>query len=151
MNNRSIKVKVTVDNISVHTLCKHHMLPFYGKVSISYVTDGYTLGLSKFKRIIDFTASELTTQEELTQKIVKNIVNVLAVKELHVTLECVHSCMVIRGVKDLHTKTITDIHLESPCDLKRARQRRVNGKSRPEQKQSDRFYRKVNEEINNLS
>jgi GTP cyclohydrolase I len=109
MKDASLPVKVTVDSISVHSVCKHHMLPFYGTVCVSYSTRGYTLGLSKFKRIVDFTSSELTTQEELTQQIVKHILLVLPVNELQVKVECVHSCMIIRGVKDLHTTTTTEI------------------------------------------
>jgi|TARA_B110001450_G_scaffold172058_1_gene160507 GTP cyclohydrolase I len=112
MKESSLPVKVTVDAISVHSVCKHHMLPFYGTVCISYITKGFTLGLSKFKRIVDFTSSELTTQEELTQKIVKNILLVLPVNELQIKVECVHSCMIIRGVKDLRTTTKTEIYIK---------------------------------------
>ena len=112
IKDNTIPVKLTVDNISIQTLCQHHMLPFYGTVCISYITNGYMLGLSKFKRLVDFSASELTTQEELTQKIAKNILSVLKVKELHIKMECVHTCMIIRGIKDVGTKTITEIHVE---------------------------------------
>ena len=107
----SIPIKLTIDKISVQTLCKHHMLPFYGNVYISYITNGYVLGLSKFKRLVDFSASELTTQEDLTQKIVKNILSVLPVKDLYVKIECVHTCMIIRGIKDLGTNTTTEVHI----------------------------------------
>ena len=112
MKDKCLPIKITVDNISIHSACKHHMLPFYGTVSISYITNGYTLGLSKFKRIVDFTANELTSQEELTQQIVRNITSILPVRELHIKVECVHSCMIIRGVKDLHTTTTTELHIE---------------------------------------
>lgn len=107
-----LPIKLTLDKISVQTLCQHHMLPFYGTVYISYITNGYILGLSKFKRLVDFSASELTTQEELTQKIAKNILSVLTVKELSIKMECVHTCMIIRGIKDIGTKTITEIYIE---------------------------------------
>ena len=102
-------IKITLNSIFIRSMCQHHILPFYGNVFISYVSKGYTLGLSKFKRIVDFTSSELTTQEELTQQIVKHILLVLPVNELQVKVECVHSCMIIRGVKDLHTTTTTEI------------------------------------------
>ena len=108
----TMDIAVTLDNISIRSMCQHHMLPFYGEVSISYTTKGYTLGLSKFKRLIDFCSNELTTQEELTKKIVHKIQLVLPVKRLHVTIECIHSCMIVRGIKDLNTKTTTEIHIE---------------------------------------
>ena len=112
MKSSTMNVIVTLNNISISSMCQHHMLPFYGEVSISYTTNGYTLGLSKFKRIIDFCSKELTTQEELTKKIVNKIQLVLPVKRLHIRLDCVHSCMIIRGIKDLNTKTTTEIHIE---------------------------------------
>lgn len=112
MKSSNMNIIVTLNKISISSMCQHHMLPFYGEVSISYTTKGYTLGLSKFKRLIDFCSNELTTQEELTKKIAHKIQLVLPVKCLHVRLDCVHSCMIVRGIKDLNTTTTTEIHIE---------------------------------------
>ena len=106
----TLPVTITLEKISVNTMCKHHMLPFYGEVTITYKTiGGYTLGLSKFKRIIDYTSSELTSQEELTHAIVNNISKILPFEYMNIKVQCSHTCMILRGVKDLNTKTTTEL------------------------------------------
>jgi GTP cyclohydrolase IA len=106
-----VNISISLDNISVHSICKHHLLPFYGNVYISYISKGFVLGLSKFKRIIDFLSKEFTTQEDLTYRIATYILKILPVKTLYVTLKCVHSCMIVRGIKDLNSTTTTKICL----------------------------------------
>jgi len=109
-------IKISLQNISVHSICQHHLLPFYGHAYISYVSNGHTLGLSKFKRLIDYVSSEFTTQEHLTQNIASHIMAILPVKSLYITLECTHSCMIVRGVKDINSYTTTETHFHEDKD-----------------------------------
>ena len=104
-------IKITLNSIFIRSMCQHHILPFYGNVFISYVSKGYTLGLSKFKRIIDFASTECTTQEHLTKKIATYIMNILPVKNIYIKLVCTHTCMIVRGIKDINSYTTTEIHI----------------------------------------
>jgi GTP cyclohydrolase I len=99
---------IVVKDIPFATLCRHHVLPFYGVAHLGYVPNGKMAGLSKIPRLIQFYAASLNTQEELTEKIASRFDDYLGPKGVAVTMIATHTCMGIRGVKSSGlTKTTT--------------------------------------------
>lgn len=98
---------VLVRDISFHSHCEHHMMPFVGKAHIAYVPVERVVGLSKFARLIEIFARRLQTQEHLTSQIIMAIDEVLKPRGVAVMLEAEHTCMSLRGVEKAGASTVT--------------------------------------------
>ena len=98
---------VIVRDIEFYSLCEHHILPFFGKVSIGYIPAGRTIGLSKLARLVDFYARRLQVQERMTAQICKIIMEKLGAKGVIVTCTADHLCMKMRGVEKQLPATTT--------------------------------------------
>ncbi|GJQ10628.1 hypothetical protein GpartN1_g2419.t1 [Galdieria partita] len=98
---------VTVRDIDVFSLCEHHMLPFFGKCTVSYVPNKKVIGLSKLGRIVDILSRRLQVQERLTKQIAETIEEITEAHGVAVEMEARHLCMACRGVQKNNAVTIT--------------------------------------------
>ncbi len=94
-------------NIHFYSVCEHHLLPFFGTVSIGYVPDGKVVGLSKLARTVEVYARRAQIQEKMTTQIAEAIQNNLKPKGVMVVAKAEHLCMSMRGVKKPGTETMT--------------------------------------------
>lgn len=98
---------VIVKNIDFYSLCEHHMLPFFGKVHVAYIPNGYITGLSKIARVVDIFSHRLQVQERMTLQIKECIQETLNPLGVMVVVEAQHMCMQMRGVEKQNSVTTT--------------------------------------------
>ena len=98
---------VIVKDIEFYSLCEHHILPFFGKVSIGYIPKGKMIGLSKLARLVDCFARRLQVQERLTAQVCSMLGEALPNDGIIVTCNAQHLCMKMRGVEKQESSTTT--------------------------------------------
>lgn len=104
---------VVVRDIELYSLCEHHMLPFFGRVHIGYISKEKVLGVSKLARIVECFARRLQIQERLTQQIARAIMDSVEAEGVGVVVEAQHLCMMMRGVEKQNSMMTTSSVLGS--------------------------------------
>lgn len=94
-------------DIYFSSTCEHHLMPFFGKITIAYIPNGRVVGISKLARTVEVFAKRLQIQERLTTQIAQEIMLRLKPKGVMVLCEAEHTCMTCRGVKKQGSKTVT--------------------------------------------
>ncbi|KAG7177216.1 GTP cyclohydrolase 1-like 1, partial [Homarus americanus] len=90
---------VIVKDIEMFSICEHHLVPFWGKVSVGYLPN---------KKVIIWL---FTVQERLTKQIALAVVEAIQPTGVGVVVEGIHMCMVMRGVQKINAKTTTSTML----------------------------------------
>ena len=98
---------VLARDIPFASVCEHHLLPFVGTAHVGYLPGERILGLSKLARVVEMFARAPQVQERLTTQIARWLGEQLQPKGVGVVVQAEHSCMTIRGVQAVGSRTVT--------------------------------------------
>ena len=104
---------VILKDIELYSMCEHHMLPFYGRCAIGYISKGKVLGVSKLARIVDMFARRFQIQERMTEEIANAIMAETGAEGVGVVIKAKHLCMMMRGVEKQNSEMTTSAVLGS--------------------------------------
>lgn len=98
---------VVVTDITMRSMCEHHLLPFLGVAHIAYLPRDVVVGLGKLPRVVNVLANRPQMQERLTEQIADALVEGLDPLGVLVVIEARHQCVAARGVEQTNSRTIT--------------------------------------------
>ena len=99
---------VIVRDIPFYSVCEHHLLPFFGKITIVYDPhEGRVAGLSKITKLVSVFSKRPQLQERLTKKIGFEVRKGTEAKGVLVIVEAEHLCMTMRGEAPPGTQIMT--------------------------------------------
>jgi GTP cyclohydrolase I len=106
-NHMKVDEMIIVRDISVQSMCEHHLVAFTGNACVGYIPKTRLLGLSKFNRVVDFFSRRPQVQERLTEQVYHALSYILDTDDVAVVIECAHHCVKLRGVRDVNSETVT--------------------------------------------
>jgi len=99
---------IVVKGIPFYSMCEHHLLPFWGKVSIGYIPgNDKVTGFSSIVRLVDSIAKRPQLQERMTTELADTFVERLKPLGVIVVIKGHHLCISMQGVKKEGSETIT--------------------------------------------
>lgn len=87
---------IVLKKLRFYSLCEHHLLPFFGEISVGYVPGERIVGISGIARLVEVFAHRLQIQERLTAQIADSLMEELEAKGVMVLCEARHLCLEMR-------------------------------------------------------
>ena len=98
---------VVLTDITVRSMCEHHLLPFLGVAHVAYLPGEKIVGLGKIPRVVNTLANRPQMQERLTEQIADTLVAGLDPRGVVVVVDAKHQCVAARGMEQTASRTIT--------------------------------------------
>jgi GTP cyclohydrolase I len=90
---------VVVRDLEFHSLCVHHLVPFFGRALVAYLPGDTLVGISAAARLLEHYSRRLQLQERLGQQIADHLERIIRPRGVAVVLEARHLCMEMRGIR----------------------------------------------------
>ena len=90
---------VILRELPFHSLCAHHLLPFFGHALVGYVPGDQLAGLGGVARLLQHHARRPQLQERLARQLAEDLFSALRPRALCVHLVARQMCMEMRGAR----------------------------------------------------
>ena len=90
---------VIVRDLEFHSLCVHHMVPFFGRALVAYLPGDTLVGISAAARLLEFYSRRPQLQERMGQQIAEHLERLIRPRGVAVVVEARHLCMEMRGIR----------------------------------------------------
>jgi GTP cyclohydrolase I len=108
---------VVVRDIPFHSMCVHHLVPFFGHAHVAYLPGERIVGISAFARLVDHYARRPQLQERMTVQVADHLERLVAPRGVAVVIEARHLCMEMRGIRKpgrVETRTVRGAFMQPP-------------------------------------
>jgi GTP cyclohydrolase I len=90
---------VRLERIPVYGMCPHHLVPYFGSVSVSYMPTDRICGIGAIARLVREISCVPRLQEAFTQALADAIERDLEPASIEVVVRARHLCLEMRGVE----------------------------------------------------
>lgn len=90
---------VVVRDISVATVCPHHLLPAQGKATVAYLPGTRVLGLGTMSHLVDACSRRLEIQEHIGDHVTNALMDIAGARGAYCSLQLEHACLRLRGAR----------------------------------------------------
>ena len=98
---------VSLRGIPFHSMCPHHLVPYFGTVDIAYQPSGHILGLGKFEQFVAACSRRLILQEKLNEMLVDILKSHLDARGVIIRINAQHLCFMLDGREPRQTEITT--------------------------------------------
>jgi GTP cyclohydrolase I len=98
---------VILNGIDFVSMCRHHLLPFSGVVSVAYLPSARLLGFGDISRAVGRASAGLRLQEGLTRGILEEICDTARTRDALVMVGARHGCLSDRGFRQARARATT--------------------------------------------
>ncbi len=90
---------VILRDLSVTTICPHHLVPAFGSADVAYLPVERVAGLGSIAQALNARTRRLTLQEQAGDEMAGLLVEALGARGALCRLRLTHSCLVTRGAR----------------------------------------------------
>lgn len=90
---------IAVGQMPFHSMCAHHLTPFFGAAYVAYVPDGLAMGIGTPAKLLEHAARRPQLQERLAMDVATTIEQVCHPQGVAVCLVARQMCLEMRGVR----------------------------------------------------